>query len=295
MIMPSAQCPVQIQNVYMYIIVNLRTLVLGFMLLGAIVTISTILTNATASSASSSAYQSPQNTRVYPVDTKSSVQLSLPYGSGSDKKSLEYLHCGTKFTESSLMKKDLELILLHGAKFKKEDWSSSGVLADFCLKGKHHISVVAIDLSVTADGLGFQDAYEALVRGKVISGHPVVVISPSASGRAIVSMGRIAAGSGNYSILKSIIKVWIPVASPAVLSVRDDAALASFSLAGIPVFAINGDQDNMGKKVTKKLESTTHAKGGELNGGHAVYLDSPKLFVDIVMRFLSGNEDNSRY
>ena len=94
--------------------------------------------------------------------------------------------------------------------------------------------------------------------------------------------------------MKKLIKVWIPVASPAVLSVRDDAPLAAFSLARIPVLAINGDQDVMGKKVTKKLESVANAKGVELKGSHAVYLDSPNIFVDTVMDFFSGNEDNSR-
>jgi len=283
------------QNSSMNIILNLKKLVLGFTLLGALVTI-LIVTNATASSTteSSPAYQSQVDTGVEPVDAISSVRLSLPYGKGIDKKSLEYIHCGTKFTKSSFTKSDSELILLHGRKFTKEDWSSSGILADICSKGAQHISVTAIDLSVTADGLGFRDAFDALIEGKAISGNPVVVISPSASGRAIVSMGTIAAESGDYSTLKSIIKVWIPVASPAVLSVRDDAALAAFSLAAIPVLAINGDKDEMGKKVTKKLESAAHAKGVQLKGGHAVYLDSPRFFVDIVMRILSGNEDISR-
>jgi hypothetical protein len=284
----SRRVPIQIQNGSMYIIINLKKLVLGFTLLGAIATISLV-----AKASGESTTQTP-NTMVESIDTRSSVPLSLPYGQGIDGKTLEYTHCGTKFNKSTFKDEDIEFILLHGAKYTKDDWTSSGIPSEMCLKGQPHISVTAVDLSVRSEGVGFRDAFNALVEGKVISGNSIVVISPSASGKAIVSLGSAAAEIGDYEALKKLIKVWIPVASPAVLSVRDDAPLAAFSLARIPVLAINGDQDVMGKKVTKKLESVANAKGVELKGSHAVYLDSPNIFVDTVMDFFSGNEDNSR-
>ncbi len=226
------------------------------------------------------------------TEERSSVQLTLPYGKGEKKMSLEYVHCGPKYSNRSSNSKEkepIEFVLLHGAKFTKENWVDSGILEEFCIKGS--VSAVAIDLSVQSDGDGFQDAIRALVDGGVLSGKPVTVISPSASGKAIVSLGSKAIH--NDKILRGLIKFWIPVASPAVLSIKDENVLKSFSAAGVQILAINGDKDNMGKKVTKRLETSSKAEGSELSGGHPVYLDSPHEFVDVVLNFVSGRLSQS--
>lgn len=222
---------------------------------------------------------------------QSSVRLTMPNGKGEDGKSLEYIHCGPKYatTTKSMDNGNMEFILLHGAKFTKEDWATSGILDEICLEGG--ISAVAVDLSVRADGDGFRDAFRALVDGGILSGKPLTVISPSASGKAIVSLGSKAIDDVN--VLKDLIKIWIPVASPAVLSVKDDAALKSFSAAGIEILAIHGDKDAMGEKVTKRLEDVVGAKSVELSGGHPVYLDSPHEFVETVLNFVKGQLSQS--
>jgi len=196
------------------------------------------------------------------------------------------------------------MILLHGAKYTKEDWSTSGILDDICIKGaagggdsdSGGFSITALDLSVKADGDGFIDAFDALVNQGVLSGKPLVVISPSASGKSIVSLGASAmnpmTSSSAKAVLKKMIKVWIPVASPAVLSVKEDGVLRSFSSLGIEILAINGDGDGMGKRVTQRLVQVG-AKGVELKGGHAVYLDSPNEFVETVLSFMEGWKDQS--
>lgn len=221
----------------------------------------------------------------------STVPLSLPFGTGSDRKSLNYVHCGKKFTRSTLTKEDCEILLLHGAKYNKDDWVHSGILNDLCLRGGRHTSVVALDLSVASDGEGFRDAFDALVQGGVLCNKRVVVISPSASGKAIVSLAKSAESQGDISDLKHMIRSWIPVASASVLAVKDVNVLESFSRAVIPILSIHGDQDAMGKQVTAKLVQAAAAKGTELKGAHAVYLDSPHDFVRVVMNFLNGSND----
>ena len=215
---------------------------------------------------------------------RSSTILKLPNGGGENKKSLEYIHCGEKNPEGS---KKMEIILLHGAKFTKEDWVTSGILERICLHER--TSVVAMDLSVRADGKGFRDAVSGLVDEGILSGDPFTVVSPSASGKAIVSLGSEVFADGG---LGSLIKFWVPVASPAVLS-ANDSDLKTFPKEGIKILAIHGNNDTMGKKVTKKLEDVAGAKGVELSGGHPVYLDSPHEFVETVLTFLNGQLSES--
>jgi hypothetical protein len=233
--------------------------------------------------ASSKLGMQPKNT---PANSfiRSSTILKLPNGGGENKKSLEYVHCGEK---NSTGPKRMEIILLHGAKFTKEDWVTSGILDRICLYKR--TSAVAIDLSVRADGKGFRDAVSGLVDEGILSGDPVTVISPSASGKAIVSLGSEVFADGG---LESLIKFWVPVASPAVLS-ANDSDLKTFPKAGIKILAIHGNNDSMGKRVTKKLEDVTGAKGVELSGGHPVYLDSPREFVETVLTFLNGQLSES--
>lgn len=223
------------------------------------------------------------------------VQMSLPYGSGDDKKSLSYYHCGETLTSSSYNKKDNEIILLHGAKFTKENWIESEILLNLCIKGNDNaseqgrLSVSALDLSVSADGSGLKSAFDSLVQNGILSGRPVVVITPSASGKTIVSM----ITEGMESTLKEIVKIWMPVASPAVIGVKDDMKFKVFQDLNIPILAMNGDGDAMGKKVTKRLVDFAGAKGVEMKGGHPCYLDSPSVFEDTVLSFIRDVETES--
>jgi len=198
---------------------------------------------------------------------------------GIEKETLSYYHCGPLPDNPTLT----ELVLLHGAAFSKEDWKTSGILNMLCEinneEDEGNLSITALDLPVKADGIQLSNAFDALSSNNLLSGRAVTIVSPSASGKAIVSLGDMP------ELLPKILKAWIPVASGAVMG-ASESTLQSYKVAKIPILAIHGNQDSGGKKVTDKLKSVVNAKGIELSGRHPVYLDSPEEFVQEVMEFL---------
>ena len=203
---------------------------------------------------------------------------SVSYGD----KTLPYYHCGPSPTQENT---DLtELVLLHGAAFTKEDWKTSGIIDMLCdidnEEDEGNLSISALDLPVSADGKELGLAFDALVSSKIVSGRSAIFVSPSASGMALTTLAE------DKGELVRIVKAWIPVAPPAVLK-ADDSTLLQYKESKIPVLAIHGDQDAMGKKVTEKLSKLLDAEGIELFGRHPVYLDSPEEFVQEVMQFLA--------
>jgi hypothetical protein len=203
---------------------------------------------------------------------------------------LNYYHCGPLPTKSNPQLS--ELVLLHGAAFTKEDWKSSGILDMLCDINNNEdggdLSITAWDLPVSADGYELIGAYNAMVNDNKLSGHPVTFVTPSASGKALTTLGTIVHEQDAHQELKLLVKGWIPVASGSVLKVSDEALL-KYVHANIPILAIHGDQDIMGKKVTERLVQLTKAKGVELEGHHPVYLDSPDDFVMEIIKFMEEN------
>lgn len=206
------------------------------------------------------------------------ISSSVSYASTS----IEYYHCGPHPDESTS-----ELVMLHGAAFTKEDWKTSGILEKLCDLNNDEdggdLTITALDLPVSATGDELMSVYDALVDKGVLSGRPVVVVTPSASGKAVVTL------AADEEKLSKVMKGWIPVAPPAV-GHADDEAFEYFNKLSIPVLAIYGDQDSMGKKVTEKLVKLVNAKGVELEGKHPVYLDSPDEFVQEVLQFLDEEQ-----
>ncbi len=224
------------------------------------------------------------------VDPLRVVLGSVTYAHGNDVDgdgggTLPYYHCGPPPSRDD--EGLTELILLHGAAFTKEDWAKSGILDLLCEinneEDEGDLSILALDLPVKSDGAMLRHAFDALVDGGMLTGRPVTFVTPSASGYSIVNLGETAMADGGE--LTKMVKAWIPVASPAVLKATD-ATLTRFKNANIPILSIHGDGDEMGKKVTKRLETISGAEGVELTGGHPVYLDSPQEFVGRVMEFL---------
>ena len=208
---------------------------------------------------------------------------------------LDYYHCGplpntkksttTTTTSSSLS----ELVLLHGAAFTKEDWKSSGILDKFCdinnNEDEGNLSTTAWDLPVSANGDDLIAAYTAMVEKRVLSGGAVTFVTPSASGKALTSLGESTDNDAQQNDkLKLMVNGWISVASGSVLKTTDEA-LSTYFKASVPVLAIHGDEDAMGKKVTERLVRLG-AKGVELEGRHPVYLDSPDEFIMEVLKFM---------
>ena len=196
--------------------------------------------------------------------------------------SLEYYHCGPHPDESTT-----ELVLLHGAAFTKEDWKKCGVLEKMCDLNNDEeggdITLTALDLPVSATGEELVAVYDALVEKGVLSGRPVVVLTPSASGKAVVTL------AADETKLVHVLKGWIPVAPPAVKQ-ASDTTFASFNKLSLPVLAIYGDKDQMGKNVSDKLVTLANAKSVELEGAHPVYLDSPDEFVQEILQFLEEEQ-----
>lgn len=215
------------------------------------------------------------------VDPMKITQGSVAYG----ETTLPYYHCGPLPSRDS--SELTELVLLHGAAFTKEDWKSSGILGMLCdinnEEDEGNLSISALDLSVKADGKELVAAFDALTSDKILSGRAATFVSPSASGKAIVSLAEMAENGSNE--LSRMIKAWIPVASGAVVS-ASESTLLQYKSASISILAIHGDQDAMGKKVTQRLVDLNGANGVELEGRHPVYLDSPEEFVQEVMQFL---------
>ena len=185
-----------------------------------------------------------------------------------------------------------ELVLLHGAAFTKEEWKTSNILQMLCEinneEDEGDLSILALDLPVTADGMELGLAFDSLVSGGVLTGRPVTIITPSASGKSVLSLGEMNSSSGSSNsneLLTRIIKAWIPVASFAVLK-ASESTLVKYKNANIPILSIHGDEDEAGKKVTERLKEVSNANGVELGGRHPVYLDSPEEFVQEVMQFL---------
>lgn len=214
---------------------------------------------------------------------------------------LPYYHCGPVYGTSGPGNGSSgpELLMLHGAAYTKEDWKESTILEKLC-RGNEELSVTALDLSVRADGLRLNDAFTALVEyrsadgsGGILIGSPVSVVSPSASGAALVHLGTLAAeGAASEAspeeadtdviekgkLLTRIVKRWIPVASGSVLQASDDS-IKAYLLKSIPILAIHGTRDSKGKLVTERLVDLADATAVELDGGHPCYLDSPDEFV----------------
>lgn len=192
-------------------------------------------------------------------------------------KSIDYYHCGPS-PESTTS----ELVLLHGAAFTKEDWKNSGIIEQLCSANENAesgLTVTALDLPVSATGEELESVFDALVREGVLSGKPVVVVTPSASGRALVTL------FNDKEAVRKVLKGWIPVA-PAMVNQTPDEVFDVLTDLSIPVLAIYGDRDSFGEVVTQKLIRVANAKGVELEGGHPVYLDSPDEFAREVLMFL---------
>jgi hypothetical protein len=248
---------------------------------------------------------------------------------------LEYVHCGPTYTlganDFSRAEEDIEetkiiheIILLHGAKFTKDDWKTYGILEQLCdpsaaaggggdgedadntvsasavSNNNHYFSVVALDLSVEVDGLQLAHAFESLSSAGVVSGMPATFVTPSASGKGMVDLAELsrhadeeiakegtAEGQKRVNLLQSMVQAWIPFACPAVQT-AEGSTLNEFSKGKIPVLGMYGYKDTLGKEVADKLEAVAHAKVMVLGENHPGYLDDPKKFVHTLKIFMTN-------
>jgi len=170
------------------------------------------------------------------------------------------------------------VVLLHGAKFTKEDWKTSGIL-DMFQKNYPSVTLTALDLPVRADSRDLQGILRQMRDEDLIEQLPVsALITPSASGRSISTW----ITEESSASIEAYMDIWIPVA-PMGVSKCSKTNLGTLKSKGITIFPIYGDQDGAGKRVSEKLFQYAGAsKVLELPGRHPVYLDSPEAFVKAV-------------
>lgn len=193
---------------------------------------------------------------------------------------IPYVHCEPA---ASLV----DVILLHGASFTKEVWLNERhmLFANFC----KDTSVTALDLPVSSGNAPLRAVLDALVQERVISSsssetttttRPVVLVTPSASGRTMVDWMM----NGNLQLLPQYVKTWVPVASG---SIRDASDSQIASISGlVQVLAIYGDRDSKAGLYQQRLVDLVEgAVLVELEGGHAVYNWSPDEFVQNILEF----------
>ena len=175
----------------------------------------------------------------------------------------------------------ISIVMLHGAAFKKEDWKRGDILQTLC---NNDYNVMALDLPVRAGRKELKDALKAIVEdnNNNINQLPITaLVTPSASGFTIVDWIQNADKS-----LSQYIEKWIPVAPGSVQQATTEELNL---LSGIPILAIYGSKDSMGKKVSTRLGSnlSEETKVVEIpNATHPCYLDDPQRFIKEVVQFV---------
>jgi len=230
------------------------------------------------------------------------ISDTVSYGVNNNNQ-IHYLHCRRALNIDNI--DGLELLMLHGAAFTADTWKTSGILTKLCASApKSSIrSLTALDLDVSSDGTRLKHVFDALSNRAtaVLSGERVVLVSPSASGKAVIDLAELAFRQSNIKadesdnndtsnpgqFLTQIIKGWIPVACFAINTAGTET-LEMFPKSGIPVMGIYGSKDGMGKRVTEKLVQHAGAVGHEIEGSHPCYLDSPDDFMDLVRLFVDS-------
>ena len=202
------------------------------------------------------------------VEVKTAGGMSAGHLAHGSFDGVAYYHCGAH-TRPLLR----DIILLHGAKFTKEDWKKSTIMGKLCAHGRH--SVTALDFPVSADGARLQKILRGLAIGEGLlepEGN-YVVVTPSASGKSIVSW----INDGDLDELMETVGLWVPIASPAIDTANVDK-LHALREQSWPILALYGDQDPRGKKVSQLLEKEANAKIKEFPGPHPFYFDIPEAF-----------------
>jgi hypothetical protein len=186
---------------------------------------------------------------------------------------VDYYHCPAEREDP------IDLVLLHGAAFTKEDWKTSGILEKLC-----HVpalTVTALNLNHRGNHKDLKNVLDGLRRSKVIqTNKPVALVTPSASGYSVVDW----ISTGSIDELVQYVGYWIPVASPSIKG-ADETSLKGLN-GRLPILAIYGSKDSGGKAVSERLQSLSGAKAVEISGGHPCYLDSPEDFIKEVLNFL---------
>lgn len=196
---------------------------------------------------------------------------------------IKYYHCQGNENDEIISSQQKQLVLLHGSKFTKEDWMTSGILQQFCSIPGWTVS--ALDFSVVQATTHF-DFVRLLEHSSLFANDlPVTaVVTPSASGKVVTDWIM----NGNITTLPQYMHTWIPVAVGSVISTTEEQ-LRALKNTGVDILAIYGDQDKVaGHDTSMRLQQWSGATTVELKGRHPCYLDSPDEFVKVIQTHLAG-------
>jgi len=225
------------------------------------------------------------NTEFHTQGQTEEIKLAKGKVSIDPTTSVPYIHCGVVYSGKN-GKKPKELLLLHGAKYNKETWVQSNILPSFCNLDPT-LSVIAVDLPVRANGEELTKLFSGLKKAKKISGEPLAIVSPSASGKSVLDL--LDLSTTDTHAVTQIIRGWIPVACGSITHASDHV-LRQVNTLHIPTLAIYGSLDKTGKVVSEKLKDAGKAYVNVmgLNGGHPVYLDDTSRFINYVSMFINS-------
>ncbi|KAG7360504.1 hypothetical protein IV203_035603 [Nitzschia inconspicua] len=233
-----------------------------------VTTAATPLTNPPTSSATA--------TTIAPTSLSSTWSNPGETISGTTRNGMAFLRCANPTNNK-------QIVLLHGASFSKETWESHDMISKFCDGAQ---IVVALDFPVSTNYQGLMQVLDDLRVGDgmepALISKPVTLVSPSASGYAMVSW--IMSGT-DLSVIPSYISEWVPVATGSLVSASDEQISALQTLPNFRVLAINGNDDSAGGKYSARLADLANATAVALVGRHAVYLQSPDDFVQTILDF----------
>jgi hypothetical protein len=200
--------------------------------------------------------------------------VGMVLGRTAKSPTIDFLRCTSGNSNHSK-----QIVLLHSASFTIETWNSENMLDSFC-NGSD--TVVALDLPVSANYNDLIEVLEALQSSQVIKLPVTTLVTPSASGYSIVSWML----SDDVSELPNYVSEWVPVATGSLVSASDDQVAALQTLfPALRILAINGNNDTAGGEYSARLATLAGATAVELTGSHAVYLQSPDDFVQIILDF----------
>ena len=248
-----------------------------------------------------------RNTQALTTTTTVTISTPHPIESGvTHPTRVAYDHCEPRLSPQQQQLRQTtsppvvqHLVLLHGSRYTKADWRTSGILGHFCeIPG---LAVTTLDLldnissaatTTTTSQQHLLDVLADLAAAGVIALPIAALVTPSASGRFVLDgVTTTAHYQKTTRRLVAAIQRWIPVATNSVLKdqERSKTLLTTPELVSWPILAIHGDQDEAGKRTSALFQEWAGAVVKEVPGRHACYLDSPVVFVDTVVAFLGSD------
>ena len=167
-----------------------------------------------------------------------------------------------------------------------DSWKESGIMGNLCQhKNGSKVIVVAIDLNPNALGVDLQKVLIAFAEEKILSGRPVVLVTPAKSSVTALDLGtwetqldktekeeppkendnHFEMTPHDTILLSKVVKGWITIASTEALESSNEA-LRAFFLANIPVLSIYCSMHVQAKRSTERLVSLAGSDAIELEG-----------------------------